>query len=410
LPDPKKGEVQLMKFAKLNNGRLYKLLKGVMDPLSDYQLVLKYNKEIQTRLAKQTTMMEILQIFIRRISLSLINRNIIDVLLLLVKEGHQSKDEGQTQVGIVAEQFIKDISKIFPALYKTQVECFLLIINKEEDLELVTDAVEALSKFVKAFPENTPKSPETIQRLLKYSQNHNESLSKNATIILTKTSANLESVLKTIVKELSVDYDKLLCQFSFIKAIAFYQNEIYQKYESEITNFIINQVLLKNTSTQTEDFVDFNELESEGKCKLLGLKIMIKSLIIDPNESKLEVCKLVLNLVRKILANDGELVDEGQETCLAFKPWLRLQAGLMFLKLVGVKEYAGAFEAMDFTKVGLLIQDQIYHVRLVFVGKLCLAISSGKVPMRYTIWLALAAHEPELELKNKVSFEIINKN
>jgi hypothetical protein len=42
LPDPKKAETQLKKFADLNDKRLYKLFRGIMDPSSDLKLVLKY--------------------------------------------------------------------------------------------------------------------------------------------------------------------------------------------------------------------------------------------------------------------------------------------------------------------------------------------------------------------------------
>jgi hypothetical protein len=78
-----------------------------MDPSSDYQLVLKYSKEIASRIEKQTAMADILSIFIRRISLYLINKNIVEVLLSLIKNGRKSQTNSAIDLGTVAEQFMK---------------------------------------------------------------------------------------------------------------------------------------------------------------------------------------------------------------------------------------------------------------------------------------------------------------
>ena len=40
-PDPKKAEMQLRKFADLNDGRCFKLMKTVMDPNSDQKTIFK---------------------------------------------------------------------------------------------------------------------------------------------------------------------------------------------------------------------------------------------------------------------------------------------------------------------------------------------------------------------------------
>ena len=43
LPDAKKADQSLWKFAELNDKRCYSLLKGISDPNSDYRTVLKAN-------------------------------------------------------------------------------------------------------------------------------------------------------------------------------------------------------------------------------------------------------------------------------------------------------------------------------------------------------------------------------
>jgi sister chromatid cohesion protein PDS5 len=139
LPDTKKSETQMLKFAQMNEARLYKLFRSIMDPTSDFKTVLKYNKEIASRLGKQTALMDILNIFIRRISLYLINKDTVEVLLSLVQKGSKSVDTTTKEIASLSEQLMKDISKLFPALYKTQLEKLTDIIREDsnEDYGLI---------------------------------------------------------------------------------------------------------------------------------------------------------------------------------------------------------------------------------------------------------------------------------
>jgi hypothetical protein len=75
---------------------------------------------------------------------------------------------------------------------------------------------------------------------------------------------------------------------------------------------------------------------------------------------------------------------------------------MAYLKLLSQTEYSDSFDTMDFCKIGCLIQDPVYHVRLSFVEKLCRDTAAKIIPTKYCIWLLLAAHEPEVELLNKV--------
>jgi hypothetical protein len=64
---------------------------------------------------------------------------------------------------------------------------------------------------------------------------------------------------------------------------------------------------------------------------------------------------------------------------------------------------------MDFAKIGLMIQDPVYHVRFLFIEQLCKCIGTGALSTKYCMWLLLAAHEPEYELKQKVKQFISRK-
>ncbi|KAJ3329038.1 hypothetical protein HDU91_003949, partial [Kappamyces sp. JEL0680] len=179
LPDPKKAEAQLLKFAELNNGRLFKLIRAVMDPVTDYKLVLKHNKEIASILSKTPPILEVMAVFLRRISLCLMNKDTMSVLLKMVQNATDPLDQ-------FAETFFKDISRIFPALNKTQVDTYMDIIVSEQNDELVADAIEALAQFAEAFPQDIKQHEATIKRLVHFATAGTEKQSRHAAVILAK--------------------------------------------------------------------------------------------------------------------------------------------------------------------------------------------------------------------------------
>jgi sister chromatid cohesion protein PDS5 len=80
---------------------------------------------------------------------------------------------------------------------------------------------------------------------------------------------------------------------------------------------------------------------------------------------------------------------------------LRLNAGLSFLKLLSVPNFQAYFEKADFRIFGLLLQDQVYSVRNIFIDRLCTALATKRIPSKFTMLLILVAHEPESDLKMK---------
>lgn len=125
LPEPKKAEAQLKKFVELRDGRLFKLIRAVMDPALDFKLVAKHTREISGIIGKHAGIQETLNIFLRRITLNVVNKNLLDVLLGMIKAGASDLHK-------VAEALLKDLSCIFPALYQTNTASFVAIINNPE--------------------------------------------------------------------------------------------------------------------------------------------------------------------------------------------------------------------------------------------------------------------------------------
>lgn len=161
LPDARKAAEKLWKFAEMNQGRIFSLFKIILDPQTDYKNVIKYNKEIKNRLEKYTGVLEIVSIFLRRISMTLVNKESMQTLIKYVQDARQGDIEGCR--GETSERLLKDVSRLFPQLYKPQSKKLCELIMEGDldlgnyNLTLVTDSLEALSKFVKVSPEEFPK-------------------------------------------------------------------------------------------------------------------------------------------------------------------------------------------------------------------------------------------------------------
>lgn len=91
------------------------------------------------------------------------------------------------------------------------------------------------------------------------------------------------------------------------------------------------------------------------------------------------------------------------DTSPSVKSHLRLCAGTMYMKLIQISSYTSLSEPKDMELLALLVQDPVYHVRQTFIDKLLKSFATTSVSVNYIMLLALVAHEPEAELKAKVS-------
>ena len=100
-PDPQKAQTNLWKFAKMNEGRLYKLIRATMDPKSEYKYVYKCIKEIQARLKETRPVLEAIQILLRRVAFLTISKDTIPSLFEHIRH------TGQGESKLLAETLIK---------------------------------------------------------------------------------------------------------------------------------------------------------------------------------------------------------------------------------------------------------------------------------------------------------------
>ncbi|CAG8550103.1 668_t:CDS:10 [Racocetra fulgida] len=314
LPDPLKSTNHLSTFPQSHDTRLYKLIRDCMNPQSDYKTVRQSAKDALKRIEQiAPSSSETFSILIRRISLTIINKDLIPFLVTKLKSAHS---ELQSENSIVAHELFKDISSRFPAILKPHVDQLIRALKEDDDLLIVDDSLEALSKLSISFPDETPQDKyvkahnrESIQRLMDYALEGSCLQAKFAAIVLSHIRHKQQicgELLKKIVPKLSITSPNILAHLSVLSQCVLYSPKIYEEKGDAITNFIVKQLIMnsnhKATIESEVDWVDDDELDDEyrgsGQCCKAGFQIAmdvdpwraakskVQSMVIDSDSSE----------------------------------------------------------------------------------------------------------------------------
>lgn len=168
--DSIKASEDLLAFAKLNENRLYKLLKTCMDPQTDLKTLIKssvrllHSYSLCSRRINHSEQNEFLKrleqlspaivptmtTIVRRSSYSLTNQSSIPTLLKRVEKGNQEGAGSKARsAAINARGVLLVISKHCPALYKSHIAELGKATSDESKTALVESALMALANVVK---------------------------------------------------------------------------------------------------------------------------------------------------------------------------------------------------------------------------------------------------------------------
>ncbi|CAJ0745043.1 23507_t:CDS:10 [Entrophospora sp. SA101] len=367
LPDPLKSVNHLSSFPKLNNSRIYKLIRGCMNPTSDYKTVKKSAKDALKCIEQLSpSSAETFSTLIRRISLTIINRDLIALLLDKIRSMDTSKHNGDS---IIAHELFRETSHRFPAIFKPYFhELTDLAIN--EDDETTEDSLEVLSKLAKTFPDETPQERGHIERFMKLSLEGTPKQAKFATIILGH-----------------VRQKDQLCTLS---QCVLYAPIVYEEKSDSITNFIVKEILMKNYHKAVPgddvEWVEDHVIDDECKAKIMGLKVLVNRLLtVSDREVAVELAKPIFKLFWNLIREGGELL-----------------AVHNLLKLAHKKIYNSMISVGEFQELAFMIQDPCYQVRFGFASRLVKYCASYLLHARFLSIFFLTAHDPAHEIRDMV--------
>ncbi|KAF9933605.1 hypothetical protein FBU30_005044 [Linnemannia zychae] len=351
------------------------------------------------------SILDIFTVLIRRISLTLVNSEIISELVQNIAGSDESRQ--------ISGELLRSISPIFPAIFTDHLKEITALLRDSSFIG-TSDALQTLAEFAKQFPKAVPADDKVKETLRKFLTLGTVSQATDATIVLASIADN-EAMCKDIAnmsfKELDVSSPDLLKNLAILSQITLYSPQAFEDISEVIIAFITKKLLLTNTPEQEtrynpdEDWVEKSELDQYSLSKIMGLKVLVNRAIVllenDP-VSALNAVRPVFQLLWTLLAQEGEIVQE-KNTNAVMKSHLRLSAARFVIKLTrGRPAYEKLVSVSDYCHLSLVIQDPVYRVRQGFASRIMKYLRAKELHIRYLAVLLLVAHEPELEWKAQV--------
>ncbi|KAG0303829.1 hypothetical protein BGZ98_006232 [Dissophora globulifera] len=356
LPDPSKSSIALHKYAQVNDAKLQQLMFDCMDSSLSLKEIKRASKKALSHIESiAPQILEVFSVLIQRISLTLVNSEVLSELIKNVGESEEHRE--------ASGDLLRSISLIFPAIFEkhlTEVTSLL----RDPGFAGASDSLHTLADFAKQFPRSMPVGAKAKETLRFFLDSGTVVQAKHATIVLASVSDNVEmcrDIAASIQNRLDVTSTRLLLDLTVLSQLVLYSPQAFESVASSVIAFIIKKLLMSNTAEQ----------------EIMGLKILVNRAIVlleSDSASAHDAVRPVFNLLWTIIKQGGELVDDKNT-----KP--------VYEKMVSVSDYGG---------LALVIQDPVFGVRQGLAARVMKYLRSKELHIRYLAVLVLAAHEPEL--------------
>ncbi|KAF9255405.1 hypothetical protein L218DRAFT_884207 [Marasmius fiardii PR-910] len=416
-PDPIKTAEDLRAFAKLNESRLYKLLRTCMDVQTDLKGLVKATNEFTRRLEQaSSSLVPTMSMFLRRASLRIVNTSSVPTLLKALQHGGKTTKARtitkSTQAANHAEVLLTWMSKYCPALFKVHVEELIGVIEENTNEKSVTVALQALAEATRHDRSVAPNEPETLQRIRDFALGSNRRHAKFAARLLAFCEDKNElcvGLAESISDSLEdvVDDQQLVAHITVLDQLVRFIPDAFEHKSDVITAFLLKKLLMVSDPAPEDDdeqdgeeWVPDEELPDRTRAKIMALKVFRhRSLSHSTSEKALDLSTPVLKILATLVDQDGALVDEAQDRKVLSR--IRLQAAVSLLHLSTEEVYAGAL-IPKFLRLALIVQDPCFEVRLGFVTKTINLLVANKLHERFNIIPFLTAHDPEDEVRRLI--------
>ncbi|KPM34523.1 hypothetical protein AK830_g12047 [Neonectria ditissima] len=412
LPDPLKVRSDLHKFAKLNDRRIYQLMKFTIGSNSDYKTVRRAINELIAKIqaSSAASCLDTLIPLVYRSGSLMFNRSHLATIMDYSKN---DKDGFAT----VAHEILNDISQRNPDLFKAHSENLRSeIINqvpsetRANDPTLV-DILKAYSSYSKRYPDDITYDRRFIQVLMDYALYGTPSrTAKYAVNILLaknddKSKVTATNLLQKVMKEWDYGSSHFLNRLAAVSQLERLAPTVTADFDEAIHELAFKKIL-RQVRTEDEDpkrsWVEDADMNEELQAKCLSLKTLVNQVLANEQESDaIDRVKPVFKLLKTLVVMEGEFC-KVKDTPLAHKKRLRLLAGQLILKLCTVRKYDDQLDAATFNKLAELVQDNEFQVRRRFMEKLQNYLTRGRLRVRFYTILFLVAFEPVSELKSRV--------
>ncbi|KAI0251942.1 armadillo-type protein [Lactifluus subvellereus] len=412
-PDPQKAADDLCAFAKLNEGRLYKLLETCMDTQTGLKSVVKSSREFLRRVEQSSAgILPTMTVFLRRASLRLVNQSSIPSLLRHLQRGDPTGDgHAPSQAQLFANNaqvILTSVSKYCPIIYKAHVG----ELNKaiaDENPRLVEVCLQALAALAKWDDELVPGDKRTSERVVRFALDSNPRLAKYSARLLA-VSENKEEVCTEIINTISEDLNnaddhRLVSRVAVLAELARTASDAFESESEVIMNFIVKQILMTPSPPDPDDmdadaeWVEKVHIPPSMNKKIIALKVCRnRCLAHATSDTALDMATPVLRMFFALLEHGGSLHVENEDDPKV-KARMRLQAAVSLLHLSTVPKFA-TFVSNNLVSLAIMIQDPCYQVRDEFLRKFISLATHQQLPPHFNVIPFLTVHDPEADVKS----------
>ena len=437
MPQTGNPAASLKHFLLMKNKRLFRLVKLAISPMtSDYETVQNSLSELFEIVKKEDVdtnsklhIYSTVKLVMYRAACICYNKSNLSELMAVARDL-------SSPLSSSAIQLIDSISRLTPEILKSNIMELISETCKENDSAIIVSDLGAIVNFVRKFPtvvndkltqQSSQQSHSDItfyEKLVRFATVGSPLEAKYSVQIIANTKFALrESYLQDILEgvwPLSDDPNKLCTALSSISEMFLADMLLLEPKTKELSTFLASKILLKNNFLDQKQYgaesndvwiSDEHLITDETSCyvKLLALRCLTNWLVAVKSDTQSDLISLsepIFKLLRSIIVNGGEIIskkDPTYPTPKSYQSRLRLEAGLMLLKLAECGSYDAQLNVDVVEELIFLVQDENKNVRDLFLDSLTKVLSSQKVPKKFVPLVMFYAHEPDSSIQKKAA-------
>lgn len=449
---PEKARADLHAFAKLNDGRIYKLLRTSFDPQQDIKTLVKSRNDALRRIGNSNgSILDTMTGFIQGNGYFILNRSSVPELIKKLQvhprqaasslkasssqleENDQMSETQRTSANYLLEfmakhspqMFVLHVPELCKALYDANNDtltqaCLRALASVAQwtpsKVSLDKKSIDRLSQFIL---KGTPKQSKFAAKLLCIVatggvRGGRKAAGQKAGLPGTSVSSSaaysvLEETLDSLAKHLGNSKpDRQAASLEALSQMFKNAPDASENVSDTIVKTILNNILMvplsstevKSYTSSGEDWIEDSAIEAELQARLLCLLVLTKRCeAFAETESANDMARPIFRLLWTVIsAGEARSLD----TPAAAKARMRLQAALCVLKLVRHKAYDACIGRQYFN-LAFMVQDESFNVRTRMICKVLSYLAVRRIDSKYLAMMFLAAYDPEKENRERVA-------
>lgn len=451
--DPERAKTDLHAFAKLNDSRIYRLIRTCFDPQTDLKTATKARNDALRRVENaNASILDTLTTFVRSASYFILNRSSVPTLIKKLSyqgaSGSQrSKASSSTQSQssdlsdaethrATANELLEFIAKRCPAMLAMHVPELCKALFEESNAMLTQTCLQGLASVAQWNTAKVQLDKKAVERLAKLVLKGTPLQAKFASKLLAIVATGgarggrkavgqkagtpgasvsssvafgvLEEVLDSLAKQLAAAKPERQVATLYSLAQLFkHAPDASENVSSTVVRTILSDILLKPLPASkakayangSEDWIEDAAVDHELQAKLLSLQVLTRRCeAFGETDSAGDMAKPVFRLLWAVVGA-GEA--KALNTPAPAKSRMRLQAAICVLKLARHPSYDACI-GREYLDLAFMVQDESFNVRSRMLHKLLTYLQARRIDGRFLAMAFLAAYDPEDENRNMV--------